>query len=226
MSRLAGMRNGARNNTGSIFVIFCIELSILDLEGRSSLGLCSFYKRHLFLHNHAPALGLYFIILLFILGFASVLLARYRSRGVRRIAMPAGLGLHRDSNSGVGERLARDPVGNTLAIVVLLGMLLSIVAIFMIPRPVTAMVWFTRPSIWIAVRCLIGMSVAGYLAYVETAQVEAVCGPVGDCNTVQQNIPRTFRDRCNLRLVPDFSSHHDLIALVIQHAWKIGAIPF
>jgi uncharacterized membrane protein len=29
--------------------------------------------------------------------------------------------------------------------------------------------------------------VAGYLAYVETAQVEAVCGPVGDCNTVQQS---------------------------------------
>jgi uncharacterized membrane protein len=29
--------------------------------------------------------------------------------------------------------------------------------------------------------------VAGYLAYVETAQVNAVCGPVGDCNTVQQS---------------------------------------
>ena len=31
------------------------------------------------------------------------------------------------------------------------------------------------------------MLVAGYLAYVETAHVEAVCGPVGDCNTVQQS---------------------------------------
>jgi uncharacterized membrane protein len=31
------------------------------------------------------------------------------------------------------------------------------------------------------------MIVAGYLAYVETANVEAVCGPVGDCNTVQQS---------------------------------------
>ena len=28
---------------------------------------------------------------------------------------------------------------------------------------------------------------AGYLSYVETSQVEAVCGPVGDCNTVQQS---------------------------------------
>ncbi len=28
---------------------------------------------------------------------------------------------------------------------------------------------------------------AGYLAYAETTQVEAVCRPVGDCNTVQQS---------------------------------------
>jgi len=32
---------------------------------------------------------------------------------------------------------------------------------------------------------LIGLGVAGYLAYVETRQVAAVCGPVGDCNAVQ-----------------------------------------
>jgi uncharacterized membrane protein len=39
----------------------------------------------------------------------------------------------------------------------------------------------------IPVLCLIGLVVSGYLAYVETAHVEAVCGPVGDCNTVQQS---------------------------------------
>jgi uncharacterized membrane protein len=39
----------------------------------------------------------------------------------------------------------------------------------------------------ILILCLIGLGVAGYLAYVETAQVEAICGPVGDCNTVQQS---------------------------------------
>lgn len=30
-----------------------------------------------------------------------------------------------------------------------------------------------------------GLGVASYLSYVEVQQVEAVCGPVGDCNTVQ-----------------------------------------
>lgn len=32
---------------------------------------------------------------------------------------------------------------------------------------------------------IVGLGVAGYLAYVETTQSLAVCGPVGDCNTVQ-----------------------------------------
>jgi len=32
-----------------------------------------------------------------------------------------------------------------------------------------------------------GLFVAGYLAYVETQHVTAVCGPVGDCNAVQNS---------------------------------------
>jgi len=34
---------------------------------------------------------------------------------------------------------------------------------------------------------VIGIGVAGYLSYVETQSVDAICGPVGDCNTVQQS---------------------------------------
>jgi uncharacterized membrane protein len=34
---------------------------------------------------------------------------------------------------------------------------------------------------------LVGLVVAGYLAFVESTGAEAVCGPVGDCNTVQQS---------------------------------------
>jgi len=32
---------------------------------------------------------------------------------------------------------------------------------------------------------IVGLAVAGYLTYVETQAVAAVCGPVGDCNAVQ-----------------------------------------
>ena len=39
----------------------------------------------------------------------------------------------------------------------------------------------------IPILSLIGLGVAGYLAYVETQMVEAVCGPIGDCNAVQSS---------------------------------------
>ena len=37
------------------------------------------------------------------------------------------------------------------------------------------------------VLALIGTGVAAYLSYIEVTQVEAACGPVGDCNTVNQS---------------------------------------
>ena len=39
----------------------------------------------------------------------------------------------------------------------------------------------------VAALSIVGLGVACYLAYVETAQTLAVCGPIGDCNTVQQS---------------------------------------
>ena len=44
---------------------------------------------------------------------------------------------------------------------------------------------------WLAyatpILALVGVSVAGYLAYIETQMIPAVCGPVGDCNAVQSS---------------------------------------
>jgi uncharacterized membrane protein len=39
----------------------------------------------------------------------------------------------------------------------------------------------------VAALCVVGLGVSAYMAYVETTQTTAVCGPVGDCNTVQQS---------------------------------------
>lgn len=41
------------------------------------------------------------------------------------------------------------------------------------------------PDVAIPLLAVAGLGVAGYLAYVETQAVPAVCGPVGDCNAVQ-----------------------------------------
>ncbi len=98
-----------------------------------------------------------------------------------------GLILLEEQPVGLWAKVSRDPAGNTLAILVLMGMI--------------AMVGYTGATFWsagirpaaagwegaIPLLCLVGFGVAGYLAYVETAQVAPVCGPVGDCSTVQQS---------------------------------------
>lgn len=92
-----------------------------------------------------------------------------------------------DHQTSLSERLTRDPAGNTLAIFVLLGMIATVGRfVVIIPRiqPTQLPAWRE----WaILILALIGCGVAVYMAYVEMAQVTAVCGPVGDCNTVQQS---------------------------------------
>ncbi len=90
---------------------------------------------------------------------------------------------------GVLERVARDPAGNGLAILVLGGMVLAVGWVGarwlspVGPRPM-AQAW---PGWLLPGLAALGLIVAGYLTFVEVTNTEAVCGPVGDCNTVQQS---------------------------------------
>jgi uncharacterized membrane protein/glutaredoxin len=77
--------------------------------------------------------------------------------------------------------------GFSLAIVIMIGMglvlLYSLIA-FAMGKTFSLPAW----GDWlIPALIVIGIGVAVYLSYVETQSVEAVCGPVGDCNTVQQS---------------------------------------
>jgi uncharacterized membrane protein/thiol-disulfide isomerase/thioredoxin len=83
------------------------------------------------------------------------------------------------------DNLARDPAGNALAILVLIGMLAAVVWAILLFKKANGI--SAQWGLSIPVLCIIGLGVAGYLAYVEATQVTAVCGPVGDCNTVQQS---------------------------------------
>jgi len=82
--------------------------------------------------------------------------------------------------------LARDPLGNGLSIAVLAGMM-GVIGVVTLGRVTN----HGRMSAWqsasFPVLCALGLVVAGYLSYVEITQTQAVCGPVGDCNTVQQS---------------------------------------
>ena len=81
-------------------------------------------------------------------------------------------------------RFRRDPVGNGTAVIVLLLMLWSLWRVSS-----RAASWNARETASIAVPVLavLGIGVAAYLTYVEMSGTLAVCGPVGDCNTVQQS---------------------------------------
>ncbi len=87
----------------------------------------------------------------------------------------------------VVERLQQDPLGNSLAIVVLIGMLLSLVAVaarWVRRTPVVE----SRFAVWASpVLAAFGLTIAAYLTLVELTGDQAFCGPVGDCNAVQQS---------------------------------------
>lgn len=84
------------------------------------------------------------------------------------------------------ERYAQDKVGNTIAIFVLMIMSISVVWVCIImSRGNTVLKSF--PSWSISLLVIIGLVVAIYMCYVEITQTEAGCGPVGDCNSVQQS---------------------------------------
>jgi uncharacterized membrane protein len=77
--------------------------------------------------------------------------------------------------------------GFALAIVIMVGMgsalLYSLIA-FAFGKIFSMPAW----ADWlIPALIIIGIGVAGYLSYVETQSVNAICGPVGDCNAVQQS---------------------------------------
>ncbi len=81
------------------------------------------------------------------------------------------------------DRFNHDRAGNSLSVLVLLFMVVSLILRGYPPR--------TRGDVWpvwaVPALVVLGVGVAGYLSYIEMTHVEAVCGPVGDCNTVNQS---------------------------------------
>lgn len=95
-----------------------------------------------------------------------------------------------EAEAGVIDRIKRDIYGNGLAILVLTGMVLTLLASpWILKKAAIAANPAKRPRYdWvIPILALAGMGVAAYLSHVEVRQVEAVCGPVGDCNAVNQS---------------------------------------
>ena len=84
-------------------------------------------------------------------------------------------------------RFTSDLDGNILAVIVLLGMIFSVIGVgyrYIKGSEKSKIKW----PIWaIPVLSIIGLIIATYLSYVEITSTEAFCGPVGNCNTVQDS---------------------------------------
>lgn len=89
-----------------------------------------------------------------------------------------------------GDVAEQTSLGFTIALVVLIGMGLAFIYLLYAllrdrepgnPRKYPWLDWL------IPVIAIAGIGVAGYLTYVETTSVQAICGPIGDCNAVQNS---------------------------------------
>ncbi|NQS90776.1 MAG: vitamin K epoxide reductase family protein [Chloroflexi bacterium] len=90
-------------------------------------------------------------------------------------------------NVTIMDRFTSDLEGNIIAVIVLLGMIFSLVVTGVNLKKESEKEIKQAPNWVIPLLSIIGIGVAGYLAYIEFNQVEAVCGPVGNCNAVQQS---------------------------------------
>ncbi len=100
-------------------------------------------------------------------------------------------GLSEGDKPGTLELFGQDPLGNSISVLVLIGMLISMV--FLLFTYLNGKATFHAWPDWVVpVLAVVGLGVASYLAYVEITHNPAICGPVGDCNAVQGSKYATF----------------------------------
>jgi uncharacterized membrane protein len=86
------------------------------------------------------------------------------------------------------RKFLEDPLANSIAVVVLLGMIASVVAVGVtFLRSTEEVAPSTLPEWVVPVLCLIGLGIAGYLSFIEVTSSQPFCGPVGDCGKVQSS---------------------------------------
>lgn len=85
------------------------------------------------------------------------------------------------------QRFLQDPIANAISVVVLIGMIGSAVGVgatYLRGGQARSLSW---PAWVIPLLSVAGAGVALYMSYIEITQSEAVCGPVGNCNSVQES---------------------------------------
>lgn len=90
-------------------------------------------------------------------------------------------------SSGFASKFTQDRTGNTIAVVVLAFMLISVIWVVVSFLRGSSSGMKRWPGWVIPALVIIGIIVAGYLSYVEISEANAICGPIGNCNAVQRS---------------------------------------
>lgn len=86
----------------------------------------------------------------------------------------------------IAEKFKNDLTGNILATIWLVVMIVSV--IFVVQQVITGGELIKKFPVWLIITLFVlELSVAGYLSFVEITLTAAVCGPVGDCQSVQNS---------------------------------------
>jgi uncharacterized membrane protein len=85
------------------------------------------------------------------------------------------------------NKLRSDPLGNSASLIVLILMIGSIISKPFMFRKNNQLKIITEYGWGVPVLSFVGMGTSLYLTYVKFSLSEAFCGPIGDCNAVQQS---------------------------------------
>jgi uncharacterized membrane protein/thiol-disulfide isomerase/thioredoxin len=85
------------------------------------------------------------------------------------------------------DKFRSDLTGNLLSVFVLIGMIASVIGVSINYSRNSRSAIVSWPDWVIPLLAIVGMVVSVYMSYVEITQTEALCGPVGNCNAVQQS---------------------------------------
>jgi uncharacterized membrane protein len=91
------------------------------------------------------------------------------------------------NDPGWTHRFLKDPLANSIAVAVLIVMLASVIGVvytFLRSDESQIPKWSER---MIPALALIGLGIAIYMTFIEVTNSKAICGPVGDCNSVQES---------------------------------------
>jgi uncharacterized membrane protein len=85
------------------------------------------------------------------------------------------------------NQFLKDPLANSIAVIVLVGMLACVLIVLINYLQGPEHKFITSPDWILPLLALLGLGVAFYLSYIEVSNTKAVCGPIGNCNSVQES---------------------------------------